>query len=214
MSPMAPAAPTRPALPAALRWGSLAWLLLWAPAYWKYWGAANFLHLSDISVVLSCLGFFFESPLLITSQAVACPVADAVWTADFLWHLIFHHPLLGGTEYMFDANYPLWVRLLSLFHIVLPLLLLWAVRRTSYDRRGWILQSAIALPVFIASRFINPALNMNFAFTDPFLHRQWGPAPLHVLVAFAFMVVVVYLPTDFLLAGLLTRRDTAAPSTK
>src|SRR5580698_10285747 len=150
-------------LPAALRWGAIVWLAVWIPAYWHYWGAANFLHLSDISVVISCVGVFFESPLLITSQAVASPAVDAVWTLDWLWHLAFHRPLLGGTEYMFDEQYPLWVRSLSLFHIFLPLVLLWAVRRVGYDPRGWILQSVIALPVFIASRFANPALNMNFA---------------------------------------------------
>jgi len=183
-------------LPAALRWGSVVWLLVWTPAYWRYWGAANFLHLSDISVFLSCAGFFFESPLLISSQAVASPAVDAVWTLDWLWYLIFHRPLLGGTEYMFDAHYPLWVRSLSLFHIFLPLLLIWAARRVGYDRRGWILQVAFALPVFIASRFTNPAVNTNYAFTDPFFHRQWGPAPTHILVVFAFMVFVVYLPTD------------------
>jgi hypothetical protein len=187
-------------LPAALRWGAVVWLLVWTPTYWLRWGPANFLHLSDISVFLSCAGFFFESPLLVSSQAVASPAVDAVWTLDWLWHLVFHRPLLGGTEYMFDARYPLWVRLLSLFHIALPLLLLWAARRIGYDRHGWILQAAVALPVFIASRFTNPALNMNFAFTDPFFHSQWGSARIHILVVFAFMVVVVYLPTHFVLS--------------
>jgi hypothetical protein len=191
--------PTRKKLPSALRLGSLVWLAVWIPAYWKYWGAANFLHLSDISVVVSCLGFFFESPLLISSQAVASPAVDTVWTLDWLWHFAFHRPLLGGTEYMFDAHYPLWVRWLSLFHIALPVLLLWAVRRAGYDSRGWLLQSAIALPVFVAARFTDPTLNLNFAFTDPFFHRPWGPVPAHILVVFAFMVFVVYFPTHLVL---------------
>ena len=197
--------PSANKLPAGLRWGSVVWLVVWTPTYWRYWGAANFLHLSDISVFLSCAGFFFESPLLITSQAVASPAVDAVWALDWLWHLAFNRPLLGGTEYMFDGHYPLWVRSLSLFHLFLPVLLIWATQRVGYDRRGWLLQAAVALPIFIASRFTNPAVNTNYAFRDPFLHRQWGPAPIHILVAFAFMIAVVYVPTDRALRGWLRR---------
>ena len=59
----------------------------------------------------------------------------------------------------------------------MPSLLLWALHRTGYDRRGWALQCAIALPLFIAARFTAPAENINFAFSDPFVHRPWGPAP-------------------------------------
>jgi hypothetical protein len=185
--------------PTAVRWGAVVWLLVWVPVYWKTWGAANFLRFCDVAVFLTCAGFFFGSDLLLSSQAVGAIIVDAVWTLDVGWKIIFGRYLVGGTEYMFDPQYPLWVRLLSLFHVAMPALLLWAVRRNGYDRRGLALQSAIAAVVFIASRFMNPALNTNYAFADPFFHRQWGPAPVHLLVAFVFMVIVVYVPTDFVL---------------
>lgn len=182
-----------------LRWGSVVWLAIWIPTYWRWWGAVNFLHFCDIAVILTCAGFIFDSTLLISSQAVASILVDLVWTADVSWKILFGRYLLGGTEYMFDAHYPLWVRLLSLFHIGMPILLLWAVRRHGYDRRGWVLQVGIALAAFIGSRFTAPALNMNYAFADPFFHRQWGAAPTHIFVIFAFMLAVVYLPTHLCL---------------
>lgn len=185
--------------PAPLRWGSVIWLAVWIPAYWHTWGAVNFLHFCDIAVVFTCAGFVFNSTLLISSQAVASLLVDAAWIADVLWKISFGHYLLGGTEYMFDSHYALWVRLLSLFHIAMPVLLLWAIWRYGYDRRGLLLQLAIAFVAFVASRFTSPSLNMNYAFTDPFFHRQWGPAPTHVLVIFAFMLFVVYLPAHFAL---------------
>jgi hypothetical protein len=185
--------------PAALRWGAVVWLAVWIPAYWRTWGAANFLHFCDITVVLTCAGLFFESTLLISSQAVASLLVDAVWIIDVFWKIVFGRYLIGGTEYMFDTHYALWVRLLSLFHIAMPVALLWAVRRSGYDRRGWILQSAIALVALIAARFTNPALDVNYAFSDPFFHRQLGPAFTHILAVFGFMVFVVYLPTHFAL---------------
>jgi hypothetical protein len=84
----------------------------------------------------------------------------------------------------------------------MPPLLLWALHRSGYDRRGWALQSAIALPVFIASRFASPADNINFAFTDPLFHRAWRPAPVYIAVIFLLTVFAAYLPTHLLLKRL------------
>jgi hypothetical protein len=178
------------------------WLAVWIPAYLRTWGAANFLHLCDIAVILVCVGVWTNSTLLISSQAVSSLLVDAAWMLDAGWRLFRGRSLFGGADYLFDAHYPLWVRLLTLFHVVMPILLLWALHRIGYDRRGWALQCAIALPLFIGARFASPATNINYAFTDPFIHRAWGPPPIHVLISWLFMVVVVYLPTHLLLKRL------------
>jgi hypothetical protein len=178
------------------------WFLIWLPAYWRTWGAANFLHLCDIAMILACVGVWSNSALLISSQAVSALLVGMVWALDAGSTFFLGRHLLGGTEYLFDTSYPLWVRLLTLFHAALPVLLLWALHQIGYDRRGWALQSAIALPIFVASRFTSPAQNINFAFTDPFFHRAWGPAPVHIATSWLFMVLVVYLPTHLLLKWL------------
>jgi hypothetical protein len=185
--------------PIWIQGAALVWLAIWIPAYWRTWGAANFIHLCDVAVILACVGILTNGTLLISSQAVSSLLVDAAWALDAGWRLFSGRGLMGGADYLFDAHHPLWVRLLSLFHIALPVLLLWALRRNGYDRRGWALQCAIALPLFIVARFTDPATNINYAFTDPFIHRQWGPAPLHVLISWLFMAFVVYLPTHLLL---------------
>jgi len=189
-------------LPVWMRAVALVWLVFWFVVYWRSWGPLNFLHFCDISVIFACIGFIAESPLLISSQAVASLVVDAAWTLDAGWTVVFGHHLIGGTEYLFDPSHALWVRLLSLFHIALPVLLLWAVHRLGYDRRGFPLQLAIALPAFIASRFAPAAQNLNYAYADPFFHRSWGPAPVHIIVIFLFMLLVPYLPTHLILKRL------------
>ena len=173
-------------IPRWTKWAALAWLLLWFPIYWHVWGPKNFLQMCDIAVILTCFGLWTNSSLLISSQAVSALLVCVAWTFDAGWRFLLHHHLIGGTEYLFDASEPLWIRLLSLYHLVLPALLLWLLYRLGYDKRGWALQSAIALPVFIASRFTSPQKNMNFAFADSFFHRQWGPAPVHILVIWLF----------------------------
>jgi hypothetical protein len=192
--------------PILLRCAAVFWLAIWIPAYGYTWGAANFLHLCDIAVLLTCAGLLTNSALLISSQAVGSLLVDLAWTLDAGWHLARGRGLLGGADYLFDANYPLWVRLLTLFHVAMPVLLLGALGRTGYNRRGWPLQSAIALLAFVAARFTLPAENINYAFTDPFIHRAWGPPAAHVLISWLFMTFVVYLPTHLVLRGIFRNR--------
>jgi hypothetical protein len=200
---MALPASTRAPLPAWLRWSALVWLVIWVPAYWYTWGAANFLHLCDVAVALTCMGLWTNNSLLLSSQAVSSLLIDTAWASDAGWRFLTGHHLIGGTEYLFDAKFPLWVRLLSLFHAVMPFLFLWALHRLGYDRRGWITQCLIAIPVVVlARRASTPQTNINYVFTDPFFHRAWGPAPLHLTAVLLFLMFVVYLPTHLLLMRL------------
>jgi hypothetical protein len=188
--------------PTWVRWTALIWLAIWLTIYLKYWGASTFLFLCDIAVILTCLGLFTANALLLSSQAVSSIVIDTAWLADIATKLIFNRHLIGGTDYFFDANYPLWVRLMSCFHVVLPFVLIAALRRTGYDRRALPLQFAIALSAMLASRFASPARNINFVYLDPILHRQWGPAPIHVAAMLAGMTILIYVPTHIVLSRL------------
>lgn len=185
--------------PAWVRWASVIWFAVWFPVYWHSWGAANFLHVCDITVILTCAGFVWSNALLLSSQAVATIVPDLLWDLDAAWRVFTGHNLVGGTEYMWDTHHALWVRLLSLFHVVWPALLLCAIAKTEYDRHGAALQAAIAAGAMIASRFASAALNINYVFRDPLLHRVWGLAPVHVALMWAGLVIVIYAPTHFVL---------------
>lgn len=187
-----------------MRWVAAAWLLVWAPAYASVWGFPNFLHLCDIAVILTCAGVWSGSALLLSSQALFSIGADLLWDVDACSRLLSGRHLFGGTGYMWQPEFPLFVRLLSLFHVVWPLLLVWSLRRVGYDRRGLPLQVAVTLAAVIASRAFGPALNLNYAFRDPLWGRQFGPAATHVLVILAGTVALLYLPTHVLLSRLLT----------
>lgn len=192
---------SRRVFPPWMRCAAVLWLAIWIPAYWHTWGVTNFLHLCDIAVLLACAGVAIQSPLLISSQALASLLIDLIWTLDVAWRAVSGRQLIGGTEYLFDARFPLWIRLLTLFHVALPFLLLWALTRTGYDRRALRLQSGIAFIALIAARFAGAQPNINFAFADPF-HRTWGSAPVQIAMIFLFLVVVFYFPTHLLLARL------------
>ena len=182
-----------------VKWLSVLWLVVWLPTYSIVWGWANFLHLCNVAVFLSCLGFLFESPLLLSSQALVSILGNFLWVIEFLNNLVTGHALFGGTEYMKDAQIPLWVRCLSLYHFVLPLLLLWGLLCLGYDRRGWKLQGTISLLVLSLSRFTDPAKNINFVFQDPLLQKTWGNAFLHVMVIWLGLILLIYWPTHLVL---------------
>jgi hypothetical protein len=192
---MAPRAQLHP----LFRWAVLLWLLVWLPVNLQAWGWQNMMHFCDVGAVIACLGIFMQLPLLFSSQAVGSLIVGVLWSLDIVWRLVAGHHLVGGTEYMWDDHHALWIRLLSTFHIALPLVLLWAISKMGYDTRALALQSAIAAVLLIFSRFLSPALNMNYAFQDPLFHRAWGPAPVHLAIIFAGTVVFLYWPTHVLL---------------
>ena len=195
---------------AIVRWVALVWVLTWLPINTWTWGWQNMLHLCDVSVVVACLGLWFRNSLLVSSQALLSPLVGILWTLDVCWRIVTGHHFLGGTEYMWDTHYALWIRLLSFFHIVLPVVLLWALQILGYDRRALALQTAITGLLLIFSRFLSPDLNMNYAFQDPLLHRAWGAAPSHLLVILAGCIVIFYCPTHLVFLRVFPRAQKRA----
>src|SRR5260370_40181769 len=147
-----------------LRWVGLLWTVGWLPAYIRFWGWANLLHLCDVAVILACAGLWGGSSLLISSHAVSSLAPGIFWSIDIGWRLVTGRFLVGGTQYMWDTRVPLWARLLSSFHVGLPLALLWAMRKTGYDRRALALQAAIAAGLFVAARVLPAGFNINYSY--------------------------------------------------
>lgn len=182
-----------------MQWNAIAWLVVWVPTYARVWGWANFLHLCDVAVLLSVAGFVFRSRLLLSSQAIGTVVPYMAWWVDAATRYLTGRDMAGDLGYLWDARYPLWVRLLTLYHVVLPILLIWAVARRGYDRRALALESAIVAALLVVSRFFSPILNLNFAYRDPIFHRALGPAPVHLAAIVAAIIVVGVLPVHVLL---------------
>jgi hypothetical protein len=187
-----------------LRWAAAAFLAVYLPAYQLAYGLANFLFLCNLSVILAAVGIWTCQRVLLSSQAVATLLVAAAWTLDLGGRLLLGRHLIGGTEYMWEPQWPLFTRLLSLYHLALPVTLVVALRRTGYDPRGYWLQSAIAVAGVSLGRLFGPQANINHAFVDPILRRSWGGGPTHVAVVAGFLVLVAY-PLGHLLLERLCR---------
>jgi hypothetical protein len=133
------------ALPLWLKVSYTVWMATWGVLYWLENGPQNFLWFCDLANWITLAGLWAESPLLLSASLVGVALGQIGWALDFFGRMALGFHPIGGTEYMFDPATPLWLRALSLFHLWMLPLLIWLVRRTGYDRRGFVLQSALAV---------------------------------------------------------------------
>ena len=102
------------------------------------------------------------------------------------------------------------MRLVSLFHLVTPPLLLWAIRRVGYDSRGWKLQTLTTWIIVPINYFWRPGLDVNWARGPFFREQHWMPGLAYL---FGYLVVVplaIYYPTHRFLGWLTARWRNAA----
>lgn len=188
-------------MPGWLKLAYAAWMVVWVPAYWVQYGPGNFLWLCDAANFVVAAAIWLESPLLFSSQAVAVLLIQILWIVDFLTALATGSHPVGGTEYMFDAAKPLWLRALSLFHIVVPVLLIWGIARLGYDRRGWKLQTALTWLLLPATFWLaTPETNINWLWRPFGIEQVWMPPALFLGVAMLGYPLLIYLPTHAVLA--------------
>jgi len=150
-------------LPLWLKIAWTAWVLLWAPVYGRQYGLQNFLFFCDLGNLFIAAGLWLESPLLFSSQACGLLVFQTLYCVDLAGALATGRHPIGGTEYMFDPQIALWIRLLSLFHVATPPMLLWAIQKLGYDRRGWKCQTLLTWVVIPINYFWRPQADVNCA---------------------------------------------------
>lgn len=173
------------------------------PVYWRQYGPGNFLWFSDIALFVTTAALWLESSLLASMMALSVVVLETVWIIDFCIGLISGSSVIGLSAYMFDSKIPLSIRALSLFHLVLPVLLLWLLYRLGYDHRALFAQTLLAWMVLPLSYFLTkPSDNVNWVYGLRGGTQKWMPAPLYLVLLMIAFPLVVYLPTHFLLQRL------------
>ena len=163
--------------------------------YWTVNGPSNFLFFCDFGSLVTCVGLWIESPLLLGTEAVALVVLQSIWVLDLFVRLT-GHPMSGMTEYMFVPDVPESSRLISTFHAWLPMLLVWAVNRVGYDRRSFGVQCVVGTVLLVACfRLTGRDVNINYVWGPPDRPDQpWMPPVAWLGVVIATTVVAFYVP--------------------
>jgi hypothetical protein len=195
-------------LPLWLKLAYTAFMAVLLPVYWANYGPTNFLYFCDVALLITLVGIWIESPLLISMCAVGILASQALWVVDFLSNLI-GWPLTGMTDYMFAADHSLFLRSLSLFHGWLPFLLVYLVWRLGYDRRGFPAWTGLAwILVLICFLFMPPPrpdpglmpVNINYVWgMSDTVAQQWMPPAVWLAGLIILLPVLLYAPVHFLL---------------
>lgn len=149
-------------IPLWLKIGFTVWVAVWTWAYADHYGPSVFLWFCDLANFFIAAALWRESRLLFSWQAVSILAVQLAWCVDLAAGAVAGWHPFGASGYMFDPAIPLTVRLLSLFHVVHPVILIWALRRLGYDSRAWLAQTLTALGVLPVSWLFGPALNLNW----------------------------------------------------
>ena len=139
-------------------------LCILVPVYWREYGPSNFLWASDIALFVVFVAVCLENRLLNSMMAIGVLPFELAWNLDFLASLAGFR-LLGMTSYMFNAELPLYLRGLSLYHVMLPIVVIFLLRRLGYDQRALLVQTLLVWIVLpITYLLTEPADNINLVF--------------------------------------------------
>jgi hypothetical protein len=199
-------------IPLWLKIGWTVWIAIWMPAYWWHYGPKNFLWFCDLGNFLITVALWTESPLIISWQACSVFLVQILFTIDVVVRVLFGVHPIGGTEYMFNddhSNIPLAMRLLSLFHVVTPPVLLWTIWKLGFDRRGilcQILTAWVVLPICWLGW--DETVNLNWVW-GPLGRPQYVVKPpwLYLLLCLAAYPLILYLPTHLVLSKFFRKKE-------
>jgi hypothetical protein len=195
-------------IPLGVKLAYSAFMAVLLPVYWFYYGPTNFLYVCDFALILTLIGIWTESALLISMSMVGIGILQAFWVVDFAFNLA-GLSLTGITDYMFETHRSLFLRGLSLFHGWLPFLLAFLIWKTGYDRRALAAWTLTAWALLLICYFFmpppqpNPGLmpvNINYVFgPSDFVAQSWVSPATWLIGLLVGLPLLIYAPSHFLL---------------
>ncbi|MGH8562076.1 MAG: membrane-associated protein [Nevskiales bacterium] len=160
--------------------------------YWRKYGPANLLWFSDIALLGGLPALWLENGLIASTLTVGLLLPETLWNLSYFGRLLSGRRITGLTDYMFETDRPLWLRMLSLFHVPLMPVLVWVVWRMGYDPH--------ALPAMLLLCWI--VMPVCYCFTEPVRNVNWvfGPGGegvrtrMHPLAYLAMLMFLIFPP--------------------
>jgi len=201
-----------PRIPLSLKLAYTAFVVVHATLNWQAYGPLNFLWFCDIALLTLLVALWAESSLLASIAAVAILLPMGLWAVDLAARIVLGHYIFGFAGYMFDRRVPVQIRILSSFHLWVPVVLLRTLQRLGYDRRAMGIQSVFAAVLLVVCRLISSPPPSHYLHECANINWVYGPsdnAPqtyFPPVVYLGMMIVLypllIYLPTHMVLSAL------------
>ncbi len=173
------------------------------PVYWKHWGPANFLWFSDVALFFTVGALWMESKLLASMIAVGVLIPELYWNFELITRILTGKKLAGLTDYMWNKKYPLYLRLLSLFHLILPVIIIMMLMQFGYSTSAIYYQTVLAwLILFLCYKLTPPSANINRTFGPGNSPQFKVPPPIYLLLIMAAYPLLLFLPSHLILKAL------------
>jgi hypothetical protein len=173
------------------------------PVYWVRYGPQNFLWFSDVALFLMLAALWLESRFVASMAACGTLLLDTVWNLIFFPKLLMGAGPGGLVGYMFDPEISIYVRALSLFHVGLPVIQLWALHKLGYDGRAWKSQAVLGcILLLLAYGLTDPEDNVNWVFGVVDVPQTWMPPGIYLGLLLIVYPLGVCFPTHLILKRL------------
>ncbi len=193
-------------IPLWLKFAYTAMAVLVLAVYWVRYGWRNYLWFSDVALIGLVPALWLEDAFLASVLSVGVFLPEVLWNVSFFVQLLTGQRVSGLTDYMFERDRPLWLRGLSLFHVVLLPVMVLLLARLGYDPRALPAMVLLGWAVLLASYGLtDPAKNINWVRglgNDPQTRMSARRYLALVLLAYPLLV---FLPTHVLLRLLFAR---------
>ena len=160
-------------VPIWLKVAYTAFMAVLIPVYWYFYGLTNFLYFCDAALILTLIAIWPENALLISMPCVGIVVMQSFWVIDLVLNAA-GYSFTGITDYMFDPSRSVFLRMLSLYHVWLPFLLVYVVWKTGYDRRALPLWTGLAWALLLFCFFVTPPPTTSPGLTPVNIDYVWG----------------------------------------
>jgi hypothetical protein len=201
-----------PALRAISLWIKIPYTLFVAvlvPVYWVQYGPQNFLWFSDVALFVMLAALWLESRFLASMAACGTMLLDTVWNFIFFPKLVMSAGPGGLAGYMFDPEISIYIRALSLFHVALPVIQLWALYKLGYDARAWKYQAVVGcILLLLAYRLSDLKENVNWVFGIIDVPQTWMPPGMYLSLLLIIYPLGVCFPTHLILKRFFHKRGT------
>lgn len=181
-------------------------VLILVPVYWQVYGLQNFLWLSDVGLFLTTLSIWFNSSLLMSMAIIGIFPFEVMWNLEFFSKILTGYSLTGIANYMLNPEYPIILKILSLFHIFLPFIWLWYLIKIGYNKSGFKFASILVGIILVLTYFFStPERDINRIFLAKVYHWPIPEWLWLIFLIFGYPLIVFY-PVHKLLGYLISKK--------
>jgi hypothetical protein len=177
----------------------LVFLCILIPVYWRHYGPENFLWFSDIGLFMTVPVLWLHSSLINSMVVIGIMPLEILWTVDFIYLLIYRKKGLGIADYMLDNNRSRFLRGLSLFHIVTPVIWIYCLYGWGYNPGAPLYQITLMGSVLLLTYFFtNPLSNINWVFTPAVSQWKAIPSSMWLVILMGIFSMTILVMHEFL----------------